>query len=68
MDEQFPVNSGNVPPPSQPTNVLSHQLNTNNYNNFQFNTNGTRRKPKETLRSTSKVRYISTKIFCTSKC
>ncbi|CEP18800.1 hypothetical protein [Parasitella parasitica] len=53
MEDQFPVNSGDVAPPSQATNGLSHQLNTSN---FQFNTNGTRRKHKETVRSASKLR------------
>ncbi|KAI8642645.1 hypothetical protein BD408DRAFT_416281 [Parasitella parasitica] len=53
MEDQFPVNSGDVAPPSQATNVLSHQLNTNN---FQFNTNGTRRKHKEAVRSASKLK------------
>jgi hypothetical protein len=55
MEEQFQVNSGDVRPPTQPSNVLSHQLNNNTYANFQFNTNGTRRKTKETVRSTTKV-------------
>jgi hypothetical protein len=44
MEEQFPVNSGNVPPPSQSTNLLIHQLQ---------NTKG-RRKP-QAPKSTSKV-------------
>lgn len=57
MEEQFQVNSGDVRPPTQPTNVLSHQLATSSYANFQFNTNGTRRKAKEAVRSTTtKVR------------
>lgn len=53
MEEQFPVNSGNVPPPSQSTNLLSHQL-ANNFATFQ-NTNGLRRKVKEAPRSMPKV-------------
>ncbi|ORE08975.1 hypothetical protein BCV72DRAFT_74875 [Rhizopus microsporus var. microsporus] len=37
MQEVFPVNSGNVPPPSVSTNLLSHQLAFNNNNHFQNN-------------------------------
>lgn len=52
MEEQFPVNSGNIPPPSQSTNVLSHQI--ANFTAFQ-NSNGQRRKGKETQRHAPKV-------------
>jgi hypothetical protein len=51
MEDQFPVNSGNVPPPSQSTNVPAHQMNFAT----AFQT-ANRRKHKETLsRSTPKV-------------
>ncbi|KAI8047511.1 uncharacterized protein B0P05DRAFT_642271 [Gilbertella persicaria] len=51
MEEKFPVNSGNVPPPSQSTNLLSHQLNyAPNMNN------GLRRKTKETLKTAPKLK------------
>ncbi|KAI9245948.1 hypothetical protein EDC94DRAFT_627884 [Helicostylum pulchrum] len=53
MEEQFPVNSGNIPPPSQSTNVLSHQL--ANFTAFQ-NSNGQRRKGKETQRPAPKLK------------
>ncbi|KAL9552254.1 hypothetical protein MBANPS3_003867 [Mucor bainieri] len=56
MEEQFQVNAGDVRPPTQPANVLSHQLTSSTYANFQFNTNGTRRKTKETVRSTTKLK------------
>ncbi|KAI9472220.1 MAG: WD40-repeat-containing domain protein, partial [Benjaminiella poitrasii] len=42
MEEHFPVNSGNVPPPSQSSNLLTHQLNLNNAT-FQ-NTNAIRQR------------------------
>lgn len=55
MDEQFPVNSGSVPPPSQSTIVTPHQL--ANFATFQNNT-GFRRKGKETIRPIPKVTQI----------
>ncbi|KAI7888195.1 uncharacterized protein EV154DRAFT_469419 [Mucor mucedo] len=53
MDEQFPVNSGSVPPPSQSSNVTPHQL--ANFATFQNNT-GFRRKGKETIRPIPKLK------------
>lgn len=47
MDDQFPVNAGNVAPPSQASNQV-HQVNT-----FQ----PMRRKVKEAMRPISKVIY-----------
>lgn len=52
-EQQFPVNSGKVPPPSQSTNLLSHQL--ANFATFQ-NNNGQRRKAKESQRSIPKLK------------
>lgn len=52
MGEQFPVNSGNVPPPSQSTNLLSQQL--ANFASFQ-QSSGHRRKGKDSPRTIPKV-------------
>jgi hypothetical protein len=59
MEEQFPVNSGKVPPPSQSTTLLSHQLAAaTNVATFQHN-NGLRRKVKEAPRSAPKVIFYA---------
>jgi hypothetical protein len=62
MEEQFPVNSGNVPPPSQSTNLLSQQL--ANFATFQQNSNGQRRKLKEAQRTIPKVKMKKRIIKC----
>lgn len=53
MQEIFPVNSGNVPPPSQSTNLLSHQLSFNSA--FQLNNNNNN---NNNLRRNNKIKNV----------
>ncbi|KAI7900323.1 quinon protein alcohol dehydrogenase-like superfamily [Cokeromyces recurvatus] len=55
MEEHFPVNPGNVPPPSQSTNLLIHQL---NHTTFQTSKRRTNKKSKETITSKLKLERI----------